>query len=190
MVRAGNALEIDLSAGVKLTTDPLSGSGAGPFDAVAFLQPLNNGVVYLSDVQSAGYKHIPFLTSSWPYERDRSVSGGHLRFGDQVLLKGLGMHSSSRLTYELPGQYRWLQAELAIDRRAGLNGSVVYRVYLRSTDGQWSKAFESGVVRGGQAPVPMRVDARDCDRIALIVDFADRAGQWDHANWLNARLVR
>ena len=74
------------------------------------------------------------------------------------------MHSSSRLAYDLPDEYHALQAELAIDQLAGRSGSVIYRVYLQDRAGQWSKAFESGVVRGGQQPVPMRVDVRSAAR--------------------------
>ena len=109
--------------------------------------------------------------------------------GDCIVLKGVGMHSSSTLAYELAGQYRELQAELAIDELAGVGGSVVFRVYLQDDAEPWRKAYESDVVRGGQSPIPMRVSVRSA-RMALIVDFADRADQWDYANWLNARLVR
>jgi len=100
------------------------------------------------------------------------------------------MHSSSRLAFDTGGRYRQLHAELAIDDRAGSQGSVIVRVYIQlAADGQWSMAYESPVVRGGQPALPLRVDLRQAQRIALIVDWADRADQWDHANWLNARLV-
>ena len=34
------------------------------------------------------------------------------------------------------------------------------------------------------------VDNDGAKRLDLVVDFADRADELDHANWLNARLVR
>ena len=100
------------------------------------------------------------------------------------------MHSSSRLAYETGGHYRELQAEVAIDDCAQRQGSVIYRVYVQTESDEWSMAYESAVVRGGEPTVPIRVDVHQAQRVALIVDYADRADQWDHANWLNARLVK
>jgi hypothetical protein len=94
------------------------------------------------------------------------------------------MHSASRLSYALTKPYRRFQAELAIDDQAG-GGSVGFRVFV---DGQVRHA--SPIVRGGQPPVPVSVDIADAKRIDLVVDFADRADELDHADWLNARLVR
>jgi hypothetical protein len=99
------------------------------------------------------------------------------------------MHSRSRLVYDLKERFAWLQAELAVDHRAGHSGSIVFRVFTQDESGNWTSAYESEVVRGGQPAVPMRVNVQGAIRLALIVDFADRADQWDHANWLNARLL-
>ncbi len=190
MRHSGKSLQFDLACGAQLVTDAAATPAGQPYDAVIMLQPLTTAATFLSNLEPLGYKHIPFLAVNWPYWNDRSVAGGQLRLDGHVYLKGLGMHSSSRLAYPLGGQYRSLQAELALDQCAGREGSVVYRVYLQDSAGQWTKAFESGIVRGGQAPVAMRVDVRGAEALALIVDFADRADQWDHANWLNARLLR
>ena len=131
----------------------------------------------------------PLFDVPWPYVRDRSVSRGQLRHGGHVFLKGLGMHSDSRLAYAVAAQYAWLDAELGIDQRAGSNGSVIFRVYVQDADGAWSKAYESDVIRGSGPLVPIHVDIRGAVRLALIVDSADRLDVWDHANWINARLV-
>lgn len=188
--RQGRRLTLDLICGARLVTDESAVSGTSPLGWISGLQLLNPEVAYLSANEPIGYRHIPFLSTNWPYQVDKSVSGGQMRCGHQVYLRGVGMHSSSRLAYDVPEQYHSLQAELAIDRHVGLGGSVVFRVYLQAPDGQWSKAYESDVVRGGRSPIPMRVDLGDAARFALIVDFADRSDQGDHANWLNARLVR
>jgi len=184
-----DSLTFEVSAGAKLVAEVSGGTEANPWDRVSFVQPLGTGIAYLSDMQPVGYKHIPYLASSWPYRNDRSVSGGQPRSSWGLAMKGIGMHSSSRLAYDLPETARELHGELAIDQRAGQGGSVVFRVYLEEGEGKWNKAFESGIVRGGQRPVAMRVELKNAVRVALIVDFADRADQWDHANWLNLRLV-
>lgn len=155
---------------------------------LAALQPLGGQVTYLSDLKAAKYEHTPYLALAWPYRTDRSVSGALLRAGGRLYLKGLGVHSAARLTYALDAinaPYRRFQAELAIDDQTGGRGSVIFRVLV---DDQ--ARYTSPIVRGGQPPLPVSVDVAGAKKLELIVEFADRADELDHADWLNARLVR
>jgi hypothetical protein len=159
------------------------------WDEVTLLEPNSPQAVWLSDRKTLGYKHIPFLSIPWPYEADRSATGSRLRSAGSVVRKGLGMHTSSRLAYDVAG-FRKFEAELALDETAGLRGSVIYKVLLQDAAGAWQPAYESPVVRGGQQPVPISIDLKGASRLALIVEFADRGDELDHANWLGARLVK
>ena len=152
---------------------------------VVFLQPRGGRAVYLSDLKPAGYRHVPFLELSWPYSLDRNLLGGLLRAGGRTYLKGIGMHSASRLTYLTEERYGRFDALLAVDDAAAGQGSVRFRVFV---DG--NPKFTSDTLRGGDPPVPISIDISDANRIDLVVDFADRADQWDHADWLDARFVR
>jgi len=152
------------------------------------LQPLQSGVMYLSDLTAHSYRHVPYLTLTLPYYIDRSATGDRLRSDGKLFSKGLGIPSAARLTYELDKPYKRLEAELALDDAAKMKGSVICRVYL-NVDGAWKPAYESAVIRGGDKPVPMVVDLVGATAITLIVDYADRGDEQDLANWLNARLV-
>jgi hypothetical protein len=152
---------------------------------VVWLQPSGGRAVYLSDLPATGYRHVPYLTLAWPYRNDRSVTGTPLRAGGREYAKGLGMHSTARLTYLLAEPYRSFQAELAIDQQTAGGGSVRFRVFV---DGR--EKFASPTLRGGDKPLPVSVDLSAAKRLDLVVDFADRADQLDHADWLNARLLR
>jgi len=154
-------------------------------ESIIWLRPLRAEVTYLSDVEPASYRHLPFLDLTWPYQLDRSVTGGLLRNGGQLYLKGVGMHSTGRLTWDLEQSWRRFEAEVALDDSAGKRGSVVFRIF---TDGK--EVYASPVVRGGEPPLPISVDLRGAKRLSLIVDFADRGDELDHADWLDARLVR
>ncbi|MCE9544380.1 MAG: NPCBM/NEW2 domain-containing protein, partial [Planctomycetia bacterium] len=144
---------------------------------------------YLSDLEAAGFRHTPYLSLSWPYHRDRNVQGGQLRSGGRAYLKGLGLHSTSLISYTLPKAYRRLDAEIGIDDETAQRGSAIFRVYVDSGDGQWQRRYESPIVRGGRPPIPISVDLKGAKRIGLLVDFADRGDELDHADWLDARLV-
>jgi hypothetical protein len=176
-------LESD-AAGLRaaLATGPLVRCALGD---VVWLQTQGGRAVYLSDLPAAGYRHIPYLTLAWPYQRDRNVTGTPLRAAGREYPKGLGMHSTARLTYLLTEPYQRFQAELAIDQQTAGGGSVRFRVFV---DGH--QRAVSPTVRGGEKPVPLSVDLAGVKRLDLVVDFADRADQLDHANWLNARLIR
>jgi hypothetical protein len=161
-----------------------------PTEAISALLPLGGRVEYLSDMKPASYRHIPFLQLSWPFATDASVTGGRLRAGGKLYLKGLGMHSPARITYELIEPFRRFEAEVAIDASAGAGGSVVFRVFADDGSDGWTERASSKLVRGGEPPAPISVDLAGAKRISLLVDFADWGDELDHANWLNARLVR
>jgi len=177
--------EFKLVCGATLSID--MGTFAGQ---VCYFRPPNDAVTYLSDLKSVGYRHIPYLSTEWPYHDDQSVLGTRLRWHESVIEKGLGVHSTSRLAYDIPQGTRRFQAELALDAVAGDQGSVVYRVYLQSAAGQWNLAYESPVIRGNEEPQLLNLETGAARRIALIVDFADRGDEMDRANWLMARFVK
>ncbi|MEX2112468.1 MAG: NPCBM/NEW2 domain-containing protein [Pirellulales bacterium] len=161
-----------------------------PLESIVALQPLGGSVVYLSDMKPASYRHIPFLDLSWPFGADRSVQQAMLSAGGKLYLKGLGMHSPSRITYELDEPFQRFDAEVAIDTEAGRRGSVVFRVFTDDGSGAWQERATSQIVRGGEPPVQLSADLSGARRISLLVDFADRGDEQDHADWLNARLIR
>jgi hypothetical protein len=176
LVVGEESLEIEAAQGLRWTAWG---------DDLVWLQPMGGRVVYLSDLGADDYRQAPFLDLRWPYRTDRNVAGGMLRSAGRLHLKGLGVHSAAWLTYRLSEPYRRFQAEASIDDAARGRGSVRFRVFV---DG--SPKYASPVVRGSMAPVPVSVDLSGAERLDLVVDFADRADELDHANWLDARLVR
>jgi alpha-galactosidase len=118
------------------------------------------------------------------------VLGGVLRVGHTVYLNGLGMHSPARVTYELAGDERRFESEVAIDAESGDRGSVVFRVFLDGGEGTWREGGATDIRRGGEPPTTLSVELAGAKRISLLVDFADHGDELDHADWLNARLVK
>ena len=176
-----------------------------PSAAIVFLQPLGGRAVYLSDRKPAEYQQTSYLDLSWPYQIDRNVTGGQLRSGGRLYLKGLGVHSAARLVYSISplplGEGQGVRAEgqgvraasvptrfeadVGIDDSTGGRGSVQFRVLV---DGK--EKFTSPIVRGGDSPLPVSVDVTGAEKLELVVDYADRGDVLDHADWLNARLVQ
>jgi hypothetical protein len=160
----------------------------GNVSDIVFLQSLHGPIVYLSDLEPVDYRHVPYLSLEWPYQRDRNVLGRPLVVDGERYLKGIGMHSASRITYRLDGKYERYDAAIAIDDSAKGGGSVTFGVYLLR-DGKLSEAYKSGIVRGGDGPQAVSVDVTGAQGLTLTVDFADRGDELDRADWLDARLV-
>jgi hypothetical protein len=154
---------------------------------IVFVQPLGGHVAYLSDVEPHRFEHVPYLDLEWPLGRDHNVLGGRLRAGGRLFAKGLGVHSEARIVYRLDGSRARFSSAVAIDDSARGGGSAVFRVLLAEGNA-WRVAHTSEVIRGGDAPVPISVPLGDAKGLALVVDYADRGDELDHADWLDARL--
>jgi hypothetical protein len=99
------------------------------------------------------------------------------------------MPTAARLAYDVRG-YRRLEGELAIDERAGLAGSVVFKVVLQDGAGSWRTAYTSPSIHGQMPPVAFSIDLQGATRLALLTDYSDRGGACDWADWLMTRLVK
>jgi hypothetical protein len=173
--------EIELANGVKLK--------GGSAEGIVAIQLLDGPVVYLSDLDGADYRGVPYLSVKWPFTRDRNVLGEPIVVRGKRYLKGIGMHSAARLTYRLDGDYRRFDSEIAVDDSARRRGSVTFGVYALR-EGKWGEAFKSAIVRGGDEPQAVSVDLKGANGLTLTVDFADRGDELDRAVWLDARVVR
>ncbi|HVX12681.1 MAG TPA: NPCBM/NEW2 domain-containing protein [Pirellulales bacterium] len=149
-----------------------------------FLQSLGGPIQYLSDLPPASFRQIAYLDLPYAYQLDANVDGTRLRAGGRLFTKGIGMHSTSRLTWQLESAYRRFEADLAIDDQTRGQGSVVFRLFSGSRE-----IYKSPIVRGGDAPLPISVELDDTRQLSLVVDYADRADTLDHADWCNARLI-
>ncbi len=150
---------------------------------------------FLSDLAPSGEEGFgtPFddeLGMRWPHRLDRSVVGGPLRAAEQTFARGVGMHAPSRVRWELGGAWSSLRGKVAIDdsvlqNAEGARGAVVFRVHA---DG--AVLWESGVLRGGDAPLPLPPLALQGVR-ELVLELdpgGDFAG--DRGNWLHLVLAR
>jgi len=171
-----DSVSLELAGGVKV---------ALPVAELSEIRLRSDRVVFLSDLEPAEYRFEPFATTRWPYRRDRSVANRPLRIADQTFERGLGMHSQSTLSYDLPGEFSRLAAVIGIDAGAAPLGNVVFRV---TADGK--EAFNSGPVTGRDAPRTINVPIAGAKRVQLIVEFGEDLDIGDQADWGNARLIK
>jgi hypothetical protein len=172
--------------GASVTIELVGGlTAALPVGELCEIRLRSDRVLFLSDLEPAKYAFEAFGTTQWPYRRDRSAANRPMRVGDQSFERGIGMHSQSALTYDLPGEFSRLAAVIGIDAGAAPLGNVVFRV---TADGK--EAFNSGPVTGRDAPRTINVAVAGAKRVQLIVEFGEDLDIGDQGDWGNARLIK
>ena len=171
--------------GETLTATTLFGAPVRvPVAQVVGLSLYQAAAVYLSDLKPRRFEHSPFLDTAWPLVNDGSVSGGDLRLGGGTYDKGLGVHSQSRVTYDLGGGYRRFEALVGLDDETAGRGAVRVRVLV---DG---KLREDRDVSAGDGVVAVRVALDGARELTLEVDYGPGRDVWGRVDWADARLVR
>jgi hypothetical protein len=156
-----------------------------PIGELAGLHIINGSVVYLSDREANGSVYEAYISPTRPYRRNSTVSGDPLRLGGRAFDRGIGAQSRTLLAYKLePGSKRF-QALVGVDDRAGPLGNVVFKVRLDD-----KILFESSPMVAGEAPRPVDIDLNGGRVLILMTEFGERGDVQDHADWVEARLIR
>jgi hypothetical protein len=147
--------------------------------------------VYLSDLEPAAKKIVPWIGEEYAWDRprfDRSFIDRPLRAGGEPYLKGLGVISGTSLTWRLDGTYKRFASRIALDDAAGDEGDVVFEVLL---DGK-SKYRSAPQKRLAEGAEPVRIppiDVAGAREITLTVTYVDDFVM-DFADWIEPMLIR
>lgn len=125
-------------------------------------------------------------TTGWgTIQKDRSVDGRTLTLNNKTYTKGLGTHASSEIVYKLDGQYTSFAALVGVDNEVGIVGSVEFQVVV---DDQ--VVFSSGIMHNNIEPKEVNVNLSGKNELKLIVTDGGDGINSDHADWVNARLIK
>jgi hypothetical protein len=156
-----------------------------PIGELAQVHVINASVVYLSDRETSGTIYEPYLGPTRTYRRNLAVTGDRLHLGGRAFDRGLGTQSRTYLVYKLePGSKRF-QAMIGLDDHAGPLGNVVFKVRV---DGE--VRFESPPLVAGEPPKLVNVDVTGATFLILMTEFGERGDVQDHADWIEARIIR
>jgi hypothetical protein len=158
-----------------------------PLAQVIALDLRQGCAVYLSDLKPLRYEHTSYLGLAWPYVADGNVTGRDLRLQGSTYDKGLGMHSQSRLTYDLAGAYRQFEAVVGLDAQVRAPDGARIQVLV---DGKAQELGETGDTLGAAQLRSIRVQVAGARQLTLVVDFGKRGDVQGHVNWADARLIK
>jgi hypothetical protein len=159
-----------------------------PMDAPQSIQFKGGKLAYVSDLQPKAVDEKPYaggMPVVYRWRKDRSVTGEKLTVGAKVHPRGIGVHSYSKLTYDLGGQYLKLLGEVALDAASSPNATAAWKIVV---DG---KEVAAGTAKAAEKSQPIKVDLKEANQLDLICDYGpddDDAG--DHLDWANLRLIK
>jgi alpha-galactosidase len=110
---------------------------------------------------------------------------GHaITLGETRYAKGLGVHAPADVRYDLAGACADFAADIGLDAEVGQHGAAVFQVWA---DG--ALIYDSGVLRGGMAPVPVYLHIPGVHELRLVVAPGDWTTDYAHADWADARVA-
>jgi alpha-galactosidase len=116
---------------------------------------------------------------------NRSVDQNPITIGGRVYSSGIGTHAASAFYIDTAGKALRFSATVGVDDEvAGKPGSVEFRVL-----GAGKTLWRSGVMRPGNAGMPVSLDVRGIKTLVLLVGSAGDGIDYDHADWADAQLT-
>jgi hypothetical protein len=174
--------------GRRLTAKPLFGAAITvPLEQLIALTLRQGRAVYLSDLPPREYVHTPFLGASWPLVRDGSAAGREIRLYGSSYDKGLGMHGASRVTYDLGGQYDWLEALVGLDEQTGKRGRARVEVLV---DGKRQDLAGNRELVAGDPPLALLIKIHGARQLQLAVQLTGQGDVQAHIDWAEASLIK
>ncbi|MCU1692028.1 MAG: hypothetical protein JWM64_1119, partial [Frankiales bacterium] len=184
---AGTPVPVTVPAPLGPPTVPVAAAPPAPLGPSAAPVPARAAV----PVRLSALNARQVVNGNGPVERNLSVGGSRSRDGRVISVggkrfaDGLGVHTSSALTYGLDGAVRTFTATIGVDDEVGARGSVVFEVYA---DG--ALRYRSPRLTGRSAARAVTVPLLGAHTLRLVVRDGGDGAAADHADWAAARLVR
>jgi len=122
------------------------------------------------------------MLCGWEHPRaNQSVGGNPLKVGDVSFEHGVGTHAVSQFRIRLNGDAESFSSQVGVDAETAERGSIDFSVWV---DGH--KKWDSGVMKGGEAPKSCSVPLAGAKELILSVGDAGDGIDYDHADWGDA----
>ena len=177
--------------GENLAVHPLTGNPISvPLEQAAALDFGQGKVTFLSQIDPREKEHASYFgtefDSVFDVRVDHSDAGPQtpIRIDRQPYQRGLVIHSQTKLTYRLNGDYRRFVAVAGIEQLVRPQGRVTLTI---SADG---KELFNRTISGEDAPIPLDLDVSDVRELMIFVGFGGDLDDGDHLALGDARLIK
>ena len=155
-----------------------------PLAAVASIEQVNGPVTFLSSLTPVEDLQRPYLGEPWPTRMDRTVTGQPIRIPGKGDVRGIGVHSYSKVTFTVGEGYKAFRTQYALDG-GGPFANVTVRVLL---DGK--VAYEQKDVTSAVPSAVVTVPLKGEKTLTLEVDYGLSNDAQDRFVWLEPALIR
>ncbi len=152
--------------------------------AVLGVLALSGGAVWAAETNYISDLDLRVSQGWGDPHRNLSVVGTPLVIGGHKYEHGLGTHAISIMRIGLDGKAESFTADVGADSGESTDATITFTVM-----GDGKKLFESGIMRGGDAPKPVSIDLRGVKILVLYVGDAGDGIDYDHADWAEAKIV-
>ena len=189
---------IRLRDGTRMTATALELSGDGcearlplrarvlvPVDRIRRIDMLGGRWERLSTLTPVSHEQASMLGLIWEPQTDQNVLGGPLSVAGEAFDYGVGVHSRSKLGYELKGEFHEFVTFFGLDDAGGPLADVRVAIVVDDVT-----RYEEPHVRSGKLFGPVRIDVSRAQRLELLVDFGENGDLQDRFDWIEPGLVR
>jgi hypothetical protein len=184
----GSDLTAD-GAAIQLTLPAKGGARPVDFAHVTGIEQVNGPISWLSSRVPSQSIYVPYLGSgqAYPARMNANYAGQPIFFKDRQYLRGIGVHSYSKLVFPLDGKsYTAFRTRYAIDPDArGGVADVTVRIKLDD-----KVVHERDHFRAGELSPAVVVDLDGAKSLTLEVDFGANMDAEDRLNWIEPALLK
>jgi NPCBM/NEW2 domain len=163
-----------------------------PQQVVSRIDYSQGKVAYLSDLDPVKTTETSNVEAIEHYRRDRNLDNGPLqlmttlegRTEAQTFAKGLAIHATTEMVYEIAGQYKELKGLVGVD--PGVGGDSQVRVVI---EGDGRELFAADVRRGDEV-LKLACDLKNVRQLRITVRPVGFLDLGNHVNLADARLVK
>jgi hypothetical protein len=148
-----------------------------PYSRLCEIYFFNGNFIYLSDLKPSSVQVNQGMSTmsglKFMPRYDESVMGKELKISGLLYRKGLGLHSQTRLTYEIEGKYSQISGIASFDdsvREVSTSypPKIVLRIY-----GDGKKIYESGILTPQVSSKSIIASIANCQKLMIEVDFGE-----------------
>ena len=154
-------------------------------EQIASIQVLGGRVVWLTELDPSKEETSSFLGTQFPVQINRNVLGGPLKIARTSFDRGLGVHTASRLTYDLDGSFNTFSLRAGLDDSALPHGQANLAILLDAKT-LWSIT----AMKAGQLSEPLLLPLTDGHKLELLATSPEKLDVLGRVNWVNPALIR
>jgi hypothetical protein len=161
-------------------------------DTIAAIDVTGGRVVYLDELDPAKDQQTSYMGTHWPTQFNRNVLGQPLKVARKDYPRGIGVHTTSHLLYDLDGTFDKLKFRVAMDDSAAPQGAADVSILL---DGKliWQQKAIKPTTTQGADPKEIELPIKGGKQLELRADPALGNNKLDilgRVDWLSPALIR